>query len=1403
MGRALLSSLLHDLMDNLLYLTSQTKHFMMKPHKYQRKLMDKLLILDALVDDAEQKQFTEGSNAQAVKGWLNELLHASYQLEELLMQIMATIKSPHSQGQQFFKVITTTKKPDKYIKARISESLENLESLVKKKDVLGLTEHATWRESLQGLPSSSDVLDNYFYGNYPKDYFYGREEEEKSILENLLSASESDEHIKVINIVGKSGEGKTALADVVYFNHKVRESFELRAWITVPYKATATFIAKKILQAVTEEFVAGEDFDILWKRLQESLDGKKFLLVLDDIRIEDELHKWSKLIASLESSAAKGSSIILTSSPHDDPKLLMLPANHDVHVSLLSIDNCWSIFLVHAFGQIDLHQHPELAAVGKEIVNKLGNLPLAAKMIGSLLQDKLHINQWVQILRSELLDAGDVDLPIPSFLVLCYLDLTAQLKRCFAYLSLFPKGYEFKQKEVILLWMAQGFLNDSDSKSNGKSMEDIGDEYFGYLIMRSFLQPFGSGVSFIMHNLVHDLASYAFGESYKHHLSYSRSTEDFPELSFYKHGELSRTILPIYLPLEGAPRWFDSSLLEQIIVKVNPHVFRVLSLSHYDITHLPASIGRLSCLSYLDLSHTALQTLPDSICDLLSLQTLRLTNCTSLTSLPKRICNLVNLRYLDVRDSGLQEMPLEMHKLTSLRALTDFIVSKYVPRFGDLAGLYNLKTLTISKLENVVYAKNASDAKLKEKKSLHELMLQWSNGKHSNGNEMEVLESLEPHKDLKRLTVEYYNGASFPNWLGDKSYWDLQLVDLRHCENCNSLPTLGMLPFLKDLFIEGFTQVSSIGAEFYGVATASQKPFQSLERLQFQDMLEWKQWSILEGIEFPCLVELYIKRCPKLVRDLPKQVLSLEKLEIFGCYALEAPLPKVSDTCQVFVHDSNDIVMRNIAKTHSQPSLRRVKISEEVHEITMQSFSGFPSTKYTVGSSLGEIEEIAHEERMESESTRSRWPLDSSSSDTLRIPKLKETSPRIISHQVEAKIPNIKQQKDPQSSDTKFDTPITTQAAIKVETSSSKEDLDDQRSSFEMLKISTVSQLKSLPTKLHSLKVEGCESLEALPNDLLEGITTLEDLYLISCSSLRSLPSLGSVTTLYIRNCRRLENLPSLESRKQLACLHHLFIGSSCDSLTSLTLDLFPKLKILCIWDCPNLQSFNVTKEYKGDLPSLESLEIRDCPRLMSFPEGGIHAPNLESIFLSNCKNLNNLPDAMNSLTSIKTLFLHKCPEIESFPYGGLPSSLILLSIAYCDKLTPQKNWRLDTLESLNRLELEGGCMGMDSFPEDMILPPNINSLCISTLKSLKKLNYSGFQHLDALQTLEIHCCGMLCSLPDQGLPSSLNQLCVQECPLLTPRLKPNSGKEWHKVARIPHIQIDHQILYLGNQCQS
>ncbi|KAI4333060.1 hypothetical protein L6164_017913 [Bauhinia variegata] len=797
MGRALLSAFIHDLLDNLA--TSQTKDFL-KQFKYLHRLKAALLSLDALVDEAEEKQFSIGGDA--VKRWLNDVQHSLYYLQQLLGEIAAKSLGRKLQLKHEIRRVFLSKKPHpeaKETKVNVHNMIESLEALAKQKDALGLTEGVICkgvRESLQELPPCSLVLDNYFYGNHPKDYFYGREEEEKSILESLLSNRESSGNIKVINIMGTPGAGKTGFADVIYFNHKVREYFEVRAWVNVPYRASVSSVAKKILEAMSQEFIPSNDFDLLRIRLQDFLAGKKFLIVLDDCRIEDDslLENWNILINSLE-VAARGSAIILTANPDEDP--LLVPPAKTLHLEFLSQENCWSIFLVHAFGQRDIHKFPELEAVGKEIVNRLGNLPLAAKMVGSLLQDKPHLWQWVQILRSKLLNASEDSLPIPPFLILCYLDLPAELKRCFAYLSLFPKGYQCKPKEVVPLWMAQGFLHQQ-SKSSGKSMEEIGDEYFGYLIMRSFLQPLGAGVSFIMHNLVHDLAIYIFGESSKHHLSHSTSIEDFPEISLNQQAHLLRTILPIHFPLERAPWQLQTSVLEKAFFNLNPQIFHVLSLS-------------------------------------------------------------------------------------------------------------------------------------------------------------------------------------------------------------------------------------------------------------------------------------------------------------------------------------NEILMRKVAKIPSHASLRRVQMSHELQEFTPQSYSGFASTKYTLTSSASEIEEIAHE------STTTRLlPPDPASSDAPRIPNLKELSSGLLSSQVEVHVPDTNEEILLQSSLAQVGTSINKQAPVplvtdalktatdtKIETST-LEDSDDQRSSFEMLKVSNISQLKRLPPKLQSLKIEGCESIEALPDGFSSEIPTLQELYLINCSSLKSYPYPASLRTLYI-----------------------------------------------------------------------------------------------------------------------------------------------------------------------------------------------------------------------------------------------------------------------------------------------
>nr|XP_027186594.1 putative disease resistance RPP13-like protein 1 [Cicer arietinum]AGT75395.1 CC-NBS-LRR disease resistance protein [Cicer arietinum] len=328
----------------------------------------------------------------------------------------------------------------------------------------------------------------------------------------------------------------------------------------------------------------------------------------------------------------------------------------------LSDEDCWSVFANHAcFSQEKSTQNMDLEKIGKEIVRKCKGLPLAAQSLGGLLRRKRDIRDWNNLLNSNIWEIDEKESKIIPALRISYHYLPPYLKRCFVYCCLYPKDYKFDEEGLILLWMAEDLLQP---RKNGKTLEEVGYEYFNDLASIFFFQRSRSGNSsrrFVMHDLVHDLATLIGAEFYfrteelgketnignkTRHLSFNNLSELMADnFEIFDRAKYLRTVLTI--DFRHTPFNHEKELC---IILLNLKCLRVLSFQRYEyLNALPNSIGELIHLRYLDLSSTTIKTLPESLCNLYNLQTFKLCGCFQLTKLPNGMQKLVNLRYLDIR----------------------------------------------------------------------------------------------------------------------------------------------------------------------------------------------------------------------------------------------------------------------------------------------------------------------------------------------------------------------------------------------------------------------------------------------------------------------------------------------------------------------------------------------------------------------------------------------------------------------------------------------------------------------------------------------------------------------------------------------------------------------------------
>ncbi|XP_073265864.1 putative disease resistance protein RGA4 [Populus alba] len=854
-----------------------------------RKLNDTVTSIKAVIQDAEEQ--AQKQNHQ-IEVWLKKLREAVYDAEDLLddfsTQVLRKQLMPGKRVSREVRLFLSRSNQFVYglrmghrVKA-LRETLDDIETDSKRFNFVARQEEGASLTTVRGETTSSEP-----------EVIVGRVGD-KVVVKTFLMNSNYEHNVSVISVVGIGGLGKTTLAQHVYNDEQVQVHFGVKLWVSV----SGSLDVRKIIKGAVGSD-SDDQLESLKKKLEEKIEKKKYLLVLDDVWDgedgKDDGEKWDRLKELLPRDAV-GSKIVVTTRSHLIAKFTSTVEPPHV-LEGLSVDESWDLFRSKAFPQGQESGHVD-ERIRQEIVERCCGVPLVIKAIARLMSMKDRA-QWLSFIQQELPNRVKDDNIIDT-LKLSYDPLPSFMKHCFAYCSLFPKGHSIDVKSLIQLWMAQGFI--SSSNSGGGSLEIDGLSCFENLLWRSFFHEvekdrFGNIKSCKMHDFMHDLATHVAGfQSIKVERRGNRISELTRHVSFDTELDLSLPSAQRLRTLVLLPggKWDEGS---GVSICRDFRRLRVLVLSDFGMNEVSPLIEKIKHLKYLDLSNNEMEALSNSVTSLVNLQVLKLNGCSNLKELPRDISKLISLRHLDVGCTldddlceNLEYMPRGIGKLTSLQTLSCFVVAKKKsPKSEIISGVDELRMLNelrgrleirVKGYEGGSCVSEFEGAKLIDKKYILSLTVWWDPDLDSNSDidlYDKMLQSLQPNSSLQELRVEGYGGMRFPSWVSNLS--NLASIVLKDCGRLKHIPPLDGIPSLEELVIAVLGDLEYIDSEGVGGIGGSTF-FPSLKRLHIEDCFRlkgwWKRWSrdemndestIEEGLimlSFPRLSSLRISDCPNL-----------------------------------------------------------------------------------------------------------------------------------------------------------------------------------------------------------------------------------------------------------------------------------------------------------------------------------------------------------------------------------------------------------------------------------------------------------------------------------------------------------------------------------------------------------
>ncbi|XP_026451818.1 putative disease resistance protein RGA3 [Papaver somniferum] len=312
-GEGILTNGATETLNKLVHVVAQEINLAWGVKDELKKLQDTLEMILAVISDAGRRQVTE----EAVGLWLRRLKELSYDADDMMDEFSYETMRRSVRGNNMKKKVS-------------------------------VANYASSNTSISYGESSTEQRSRQTESSIDESSIMGREDDKEKIINLLIPSSEK---VSVVSMVGMGGLGKTTLAQLVYNDKLVNEQFNLKMWVHVSEYFDVEKLLTKIMESATQStFDSLSNFDVLASKVREQLNGKKYLLVLDDLWNESD-EQWERLCSPLL-VGAQGSKILITTRKTQVADVVK------GHIPLYKLgklqDNeCWSIIEKKAFSPVE------------------------------------------------------------------------------------------------------------------------------------------------------------------------------------------------------------------------------------------------------------------------------------------------------------------------------------------------------------------------------------------------------------------------------------------------------------------------------------------------------------------------------------------------------------------------------------------------------------------------------------------------------------------------------------------------------------------------------------------------------------------------------------------------------------------------------------------------------------------------------------------------------------------------------------------------------------------------------------------------------------------------------------------------------------------------------------------